>query len=248
MKKDKVLKGLKISEDILDSLVFSSCRYYIGRHTIAAHAAAGELAELLRDNPTLFSKERRQFLAQDIRDRINDVLRWHPLIHIDGFAAPQKPDALVLLVEAIRNRLEETNQHYVEPNIGEPYIHDEFNPMQYKWNIDVAAGKVSISEMKDAITHEPMKFSELVSDLAVWSALAGWLDPYLEIHASCGTDAIDGKGFYIPSISQYMGGTYPKVQLLVSDQETYIKNPHQRVYIADECITSLTTLGKPHIL
>ena len=69
--------------DIIDDMIWMSYRYCIGRHTIAAAMHAPQLAQFIAVND--ISEQRRQFYAKDILSSINDVLRLHDDVRVDGF-------------------------------------------------------------------------------------------------------------------------------------------------------------------
>ena len=68
--------------DIIDDMIWMSCRYCIGRHTITAAVHAPNLAQFIAVND--ISKQQRQFYAKDILSSINDDLHWHDDVIFDG--------------------------------------------------------------------------------------------------------------------------------------------------------------------
>lgn len=69
-----------LSEYEMDN-IYMSYRYCIGRHTIAAHCHAGDIANNAYGRMT---KERMQFMAKDINREIYDKLHWNDWFMIDN--------------------------------------------------------------------------------------------------------------------------------------------------------------------
>ena len=63
-----------------EDCIWMSYRYCIGRHTIAAHCHAGDIANNAYSRMT---KERMQFISKDINREIYDVLHMHDWFNID---------------------------------------------------------------------------------------------------------------------------------------------------------------------
>lgn len=228
---------INIPVDVLDSWIFSSCRYYIGRHTIHAYHAGCELTEFLRDNPKIFSKDRLAFLAKDIRSRINDVLHFAPNIHIDGFAEEHRPDALTLWVQKIREIIKAENTF-----LDEDGIKGGFCPSHYKWTIDLYNNEVTYEDYTPSPDRFVTRPSEYLSDLQIWIKVAGYLDPYLNIQATDGEQSVDAQGFYVPDIARYQDEEHPHVALNPCDCDTFAKNPFVNCYISPEYCTNIETI------
>lgn len=236
--------NIKIDPGTIDSMLFCTARYYIGRHTIHAHSGATELAEFLRDNPNVMSAERRQFFAKDIRERINEVIHWSGNIHVEGQQEYHKPDALVLLCRAVIKYMKDKGLHIVNSYsaVGLP---DEFKPGDYNFRIDLNTGTVSITKQIDPRVSSigPADLDELVSDLTVWSKLAGWLDPTIKVSAKYGDNVItDEPGFEFPSMGRYEGEQNMHLHMNTVNCSHYINNPYHETYIAPDCITGVNKL------
>ena len=65
-----------------EDCIWMSYRYCIGRSTIAAHCHAGEIAGFAYDK---LSKERMQFMSEDICNEIYDKLRWNNFIDMGWY-------------------------------------------------------------------------------------------------------------------------------------------------------------------
>ena len=73
---------VEISPRNLEDFIWMSYRYCIGRKTIAAASHACTIAELIFKNPNLLSEDRKEFMAQDIRQSVLDTLKWNQRIRI----------------------------------------------------------------------------------------------------------------------------------------------------------------------
>ena len=236
--------NIKIDPGTIDSMLFSTARYYIGSHTIQAHFGAIELAEFLRDNPDVMSTKRREFFARDIRERINDVIHWSGNIHIEGQQEYHKPDALVLLCRAVITHMKDKGLHIVNNYSakGEP---DEFKPSDYNFHIDLNTGTVSIEKQEGPRTSSigPADLDELISDLTVWSKLAGWLDPTMKISTKYNDEIkTDEPGFEFPTIGRYKEEEHMHLHMNIVNCEHYIQNPYHETYIVPSYITAVTKI------
>ena len=232
------------TQDFLDGMLFGASRYYIGRHTICAHSAAMELAEFLRDNQNVMSKDRREFYAKDIREQINEVIHWSGNVHVEGQQEYHKPDALVILCRAISKYIKDRGLHIVN-SYTKMDQDDEFYPADYEFVINLNTGEVAIEHREHPGTSSivPADINELVSDLTVWSKLAGWLDPYIRISARYGDTAVnDELGFEFPSIGRYEGGEHMHLHINTVTAAYYIKTPFTDTYIAPEYITQVNKI------
>lgn len=236
--------NIKVSPGTIDSMLFCTARYYIGRHTIHAHSGAGEMAEFLRDNPQVMTKERREFFAKDIRERINDVIHWSGNIHTEGQQEYHKPDTLVLLCRAVATYIKDKGLHIVNSYnaVGAP---GEFNPRDYNFHINLNTSTVSIKKQEGPRVSSigPADLDELVSDLTVWSKLAGWLDPTIKVSAKYGDVVITNEpGFEFPSMGRYEGEEHMHLHMNTVNCTHYINNPFRETYIAPDCITGVNKL------
>ena len=141
---------VNISSRHLEDFIWMSYRYCIGRHTGAAANHAETIHKLLVDNPDLLSEERKEFMAKDIRQSINDVINWKNNVttewsHVDIFSE---------LLYAI----------------------DIFHTETHKFNWHVYNnGSVEIFPRTEAV--EPWEsFESEYTDLIGWVRLANFLD------------------------------------------------------------------------
>lgn len=240
--KEKQITRINTNEDFIDSLIWSSCRYFIGRHTIHASCAAKDLAEFLRDNPKIISPGRRQFLAKDIRERINDNLNWCGNVHIDGQQQVGREDALTLLVRKVIQVLDETGLIYAEDDWRTPIVEGQFNPAKYDWTINLTTGEViyKLSDHNSISSIGPFCLGSLLSDLVMWQKVASWLDPTHIFDAGSGIQNV--PGFYYPAIGRYEGEENLHVELHPVTCEAYIQRPYIDTYLNPDFITQVRTI------
>ena len=81
--KDKKVK-LEIDPKNLEDLIWMSYLYCIGRKTIASSMHAGTVADIIFKNPNILSQDRKEFMAQDIRQCVLDTLKWNKRIRFEN--------------------------------------------------------------------------------------------------------------------------------------------------------------------
>lgn len=67
----------------LEDFMWTSWRYCIGRRTAAAAMHTDNIAELIANNPNVFSQERLEFNAKDIRRQISQVCTYGDSIEVN---------------------------------------------------------------------------------------------------------------------------------------------------------------------
>ena len=92
---------LEIDPRSLEDLIWMSYRYCIGRKTATASMHAGTVADIIFKNPNLLTKERKEFMAQDIRQCILDTLRWNKRIRLENNHWDTNWDFYALLLEGM---------------------------------------------------------------------------------------------------------------------------------------------------
>lgn len=155
--KDKKMK-LELDPKKLEDLIWMSYRYCIGRKTIAASAHAGTVADIIFKNPNLLSKDRREFMAQDIRRSVLDILKWNKRIRFENnYYLDFDWDFYALLLEGMSEC---------------PY------PSEARYVIDM--DKRTLSWEKYGFRHNEVevfdKPDDMYDDLIVWMKLANALD------------------------------------------------------------------------
>jgi hypothetical protein len=209
-------------KDVIQSMVWMSYRYCIGRHSIGACMHAPELAQFINLNPR--AARDKQFMAKDIRGSISDVMRWRDDVHVDGF--PERVDAYSLILREI-----------VDKKL-------DFEHKLYKYNVDFYTNTVSTEERRltdetaQRLSYLDSIIGQNISDLMPWIKLANWLDPQLMI--SYHDPELD-EDFTKPGFEFFTnwGG---QVHRKFATQETYMKNPFVDWYISPEFIIEITNI------
>ena len=156
-------KTIEISPKNLEDFIWMSYRYCIGRRTAAAHAHAGAIADIIFKNPDLLSKERREFMAQDIRQSILDTLKWNKRIRFENNYHWHNTnwDFYTLLLDGMSEC---------------PY------PLEARYVIDMEKRTLSWEKLENAvIDYTDRRLSvdkpdDMYDDLIVWVKLANALD------------------------------------------------------------------------
>ena len=91
MTRQKQYKAIITDESYMEDLIWMSYRYCIGRHTIASHSHAEDIAKYSFDH---ISENKKSFMAHDIRQEINDTLRWKNNIECRDYRDRLDKDAL----------------------------------------------------------------------------------------------------------------------------------------------------------
>lgn len=217
---------IKIKKDFIEDCLFSSWRYFIGRHTIAAASHPDGIANFIKENPDLFPKERLEFFGKDIRRCCNDVISWTDgiIMHAEQSASNDYNDALIQLVKAVQKFFE-----------GREINLDELKHTRFKVWLDN-------DEVEYSHSDNVMYWSlfELIGDLTPWIKLAGYFCPnYLITYKDPGGGEIIEPGFAFPSIykTQVDEGWHLDI-----DYETcsdYIVNPFLNRHINPDYIIKI---------
>lgn len=141
-----------------EDLVWMSYRYAIGRHTIAAHQHALNIAKYEFDN---FNKEQRKRLVIDIRQCIEDNLRFGEYnVSIDYSILPEE-----------RRPLEFLLQYFID----NPNWENDYKGLIIKR--DISTGKIIYEDKKLNLQNNYSPLSMMyLEDLLVWMDLASYFD------------------------------------------------------------------------
>lgn len=164
-KKKNDNESLMLSEYDIDS-IWMSYRYCIGRHTIAAHSRAGDIANHAYGRMT---KERTLFMSKDINSEIYDKLHWNSWFEVDNHYAVPQPEfrPLDLFYRAL-NEFKLTIEDFREiKNIEAVRTNGEWKFYLTKYQ----DGRKGYRDYHD------------VEDLEVWQRLANFFD--LNSHKWC---------------------------------------------------------------
>lgn len=217
--------------DFLDTCLWSSCRYFIGRHTIAAACHAPDIARFLIKYPDAIPEGRKKQLALDIRREINDRIRWVGGVSVtspDGREGQE--DAATLWFRAIEKAWE---------NQSEP-----INPFDYQWDIYIPQQEARCVGPKKDSSVAWFSLHELVTDLTPWIKLAGFLDPthIIRLRGANGEEK-EVDGFYYPVLDWYQDKK--KIHMRLCTLEAYKNNPSIQVYIDEKAIASVKKIQAP---
>jgi hypothetical protein len=142
---------ININSVELEDLIWMSYRYCIGRHTITAVTHADTIKSILKRNPNAISPEKREFMANDIRDSINSIIKFNSNIKIKGF--PKYDVYSDLLYEISK--------------------HD--NPNELIYHIDAYTHEIKTEPLKDEKSYNEHSDYDYI-DLIPWIKLANYLD------------------------------------------------------------------------
>lgn len=147
----------KFDKNYHEDLVWMSYRYAIGRHTIAAHQHALNIAKYEYDN---FTKDERKHFATDIRQCIEDNLRFGEYnVSIDYSILSEDKRPLEFLL-----------QYFID----NPNWEDDYKGLIIKR--DESTGKIIyVNKKLNTNQYSPLSIMYL-EDLLVWMDLASYFD------------------------------------------------------------------------
>lgn len=196
-----------------------SYRYAIGRHTIAAHQHALNIAKYEYNN---FTKEERKHFATDIRQCIEDNLRFSEFnISID-----------YSILQDERKPLEFLLQYFIDNPTW-------YNDNSYKGliiKIDSSTGKIIYEQKKNGEYNKVPLSMMYLEDLLVWMDLASYFDE--DNYKTCKVEH-DGEVkeiTYFDSYILYQDKTdkIPYWKKVKKPVEQYIKYLGSDCYIPDD--------------
>ena len=218
MARQKKYKATITDSSYMEDLIWMSYRYCIGRKTIAAHSHAGDIA---KNSYNDISENRRVFMAKDIRQEINDILRWRKNVDCHDYREDLTEDAFSAIIYRV-----------LEKYGPELPAHDIWNNVKF----DVENGQVTMSEYEGEKDYE--SFESLFNDLLPWIKLANALDS--KCHRVI-TTVYEGKKeehICFPYPSMDYSGT--KIGKKWVDVESYRANPYIDRYFDEQYITEIS--------
>ena len=75
---------MKIRNEALYDLLWMSMRYCIGRNTIASAMHAGQVGQIIYDNPEALSENQKIRLSNLICEQVVDQLSWNKFVILEG--------------------------------------------------------------------------------------------------------------------------------------------------------------------
>ena len=205
MKNNKKAKIEIPQKDFIEDCIWMSYRYCIGRHTIAATMHAPQIAKFLDANPDIFSQDRKEFMAKDIRQEISDILRFRDDVYIEGFVEMGGSDAATLIL-----------QHIIDNNLD----------ITRSWIFEVNLRTCNVNSHPSE-KESPTNLLHDISDLLPWMKLANWLDPQETLTYEA--DEVNGIVETKPGFTFYIIGK--EITAHQTTCEAYGKNPFINVYI-----------------
>lgn len=207
----------------IQDLLFSACRYCIGRKTIMASMLPDDIIAFLKDNPELLSDERRRQHARDIRREISYQIGLYDNVAADSLLSDlmQGNDLLSIIsahLEAMGDLPD--GQNFFKTHKIKVYA-DEEGVMK----VDVTDWDHGSGIGLDAIDF---------MDYSPWIRLACWLDPVEAIAVSTPDYTHVGPCVFWPSIERSKDGNM-KVVL----RRTLMSHVDHEVYIAPEYIAKI---------
>lgn len=148
----KNTNSVTIGNSRMEDFIWMSYRYCIGRKTIAACMHADTIASVLTDNPTVLSKERKEFIVKDLRREINNQLNFKKSIYFEGSRDDEDVfSALMYSLNAVGDRTKKV-------------VHFDTNSMCI----------YEVTDKPDLYEFE--RPDSDYTDLIPWVKLANWLD------------------------------------------------------------------------
>ena len=230
MGRRKKLTLVQKHKEALTDMIWMSCRYCIGRHTIAAAMHAQNLVKFISDCPE-FTEENRKRFAKDIIARINEVVGTNSNIEVKLFGEADKYDAYFLLCKYAYEWMTTYDKTYQEWE--EHYKTHDFE-------LDCLDGIVK--EYPREVKHEG-KFDYISSlwdfeiDLKPWSKFAQWLDPLYEIkYNDTEANEIHDKAIRYYSVARYEGEEHPSLYEHFCPWAVYESRPYNDTYVPTQFI------------
>ena len=214
---------IEITTSFIQDLLFSACRYCIGRKTIMAAMLPDDIIKFLKDNPELLSDERKKQHARDIRREISYHIGLYDNVAADHWLSDlmQKHDLLSII------------SAHLEAMGSLPGGQDFFKTHKMKVYADEeGVMKVDIIDY-DLDRGAGLDFMDFM-DYSPWIRLACWLDP-VESITVCTPDYIHaGPCISWPSIERSKDG-----DMRVAIRRQLESQVDHEVYIAPEYITKI---------
>lgn len=203
----------------MEDLIWMSYRYCIGRHTIAAAHHAGNIAV---NSYHLISRERKEFMAHDIRREINNVLSFSQHISIHDYRDHLTKDALSSIFD------------HLHVTYGKDIKNSNFDWETTKFNVNMC--HVEEVKIEKTDTYNRALYHEY-SDLIPWIKLANALD--VSQHKTIVVDYM-GKTEEVVCFSYpYMGWNGDLIETKWVDLEHYLTNPWIDSFLNEEYIKGM---------
>lgn len=224
-KKKEPKLQLPNDDKFIEDLLWMSYRYCVGRRTIAAAMHAPNIVSFLKLNPHVCSPERREFMAQDIRNEISTRIAWRSDVKTNGGQIK-----VIDVLSAILNALIEMQP---DGNFNEGHLRC------MKFHVKNETGEVTIEKTEPTepvlASHEQTILHE-ISDYMPWVKLANWLDPHESIKFEYDGEKHEEKGF---AYFSYFAGILHKNHTTVEHFGGY---PYVDSHLDPDLITNITKI------
>lgn len=231
--------NITVPKELMETCIWSSIRYFVGRGTIAASAQAQDLTEFFRDHPDFLSPERRAWMAKDIRAAIDESIRWTPHIYVEGQG---RMDAFTVLCQGIEKHIQD-HELVIHMNTYQARPVNAFDPAEWAWRINLEAETAEPFKKVESNTSN-LSVATTILNLTPWIKLAGYLDPTHEAtvntnYGQTGTKLESYQGFLYPQYGRFEGDEYFHFRMAFAAADKYAENPAMDVSVLPEAIKEM---------
>ena len=217
---------IKVTKSFMDECLFSSWRYFIGRHSIQASMFPDDIARFLGENKGVFTEDRIKFMASDIRREVTDHIRWRDNVSISGFN--DHTDALSLISTEIMQWIADRKIK----GISDIWL------SRHKFYVDLASEKVYISDYESDKEDKNTLCLEDWQTYEKWILLTNTMDPHrlIKVHHDAVTTTYVCNHRYV--LSDPENGLY-KICIKYNDVYSYMESGRSSIYLSPEFITKV---------
>lgn len=217
---------IKVTKSFMDECLFSSWRYFIGRHSIQASMFPDDIARFLGENKGVFTEDRIKFMASDIRREVTDHIRWRDNVSVSGFN--DHTDALSLISTEIMQWIADRKIK----GISDIWL------SRHKFYVDLASERVFISDYESDKEYPNVLCLEDWRTYEKWILLANTMDPHRLVE-------VDHYGKYTKYVCNHRyvlsdpeDGLY-EICIEYNDVYSYMESGRSSIYLSPEFITKV---------
>lgn len=217
---------IKVTKSFMDECLFSSWRYFIGRHSIQASMFPDDIARFLGENKGVFTEDRIKFMASDIRREVTDHIRWRDNVSVNGFN--DRVDALSLISTEIMQWIADRKIK----GISDIWL------SRHKFDVDLASERVYISDYESDREYQNTLCLEDWRTYEKWILLANTMDPHrlVEVdHYGKHTGYVCNHRYVLRDTED---GLY-EIYIKYNDVYSYMESGRSSIYLAPEFITKV---------
>lgn len=206
--------------------LFSTWRYFIGRRSIQAASAPGDIARFFGDNRQLYPQSTIKFMASDIRNEVSYRVNLKNNVMTYGFNS--RKDALSLISEYLISHRPSFDRKWLSSN---------------RFLVDMAGEQVTVEKNKSALNLlEPGDWHTYMG----WVLLADALDPSREVYLKYTAENGETKEESKVCTCRYVlnmdsSGNY-KCVIRYTDVESFLSSGNGSMYLTPEYITEIKNL------